>query len=115
MSELKQVILIRKDLNLSKGKAVAQGAHASCDAVFNANAKLLRNWRESGMKKVVLGVSCLDELERLLEKADASGLVTSKIRDSGKTEVACGTITCGAIGPAPEKKIDMITESLECF
>ena len=31
----KQVIVIRKDLNMRKGKMVAQGAHASMAAILN--------------------------------------------------------------------------------
>ncbi len=35
MSNLKQVIVMRTDLGMRKGKMVAQGAHASFQAVFN--------------------------------------------------------------------------------
>jgi PTH2 family peptidyl-tRNA hydrolase len=31
----KQVIIIRKDLNMRKGKMIAQGAHASMKAIFD--------------------------------------------------------------------------------
>ena len=33
---MKQVIILRKDLNMRKGKMVAQGAHASIEAMFAA-------------------------------------------------------------------------------
>ncbi|NCC70663.1 aminoacyl-tRNA hydrolase, partial [bacterium] len=99
MSELKQIILVRKDLGMSKGKIGAQCAHASVEAVFQSNSKLVSKWRSSGMKKIVLGVENLEELENLLKKAFENDLVTSIISDAGRTEVEAGTKTCGAIGP----------------
>ena len=42
----KQVIVLRKDLNMRKGKMVAQGAHASMAVLLN-NGKLMRHlWGE---------------------------------------------------------------------
>lgn len=35
MSQMKQVIVLRKDLNMRKGKMVAQGAHASMKAILD--------------------------------------------------------------------------------
>lgn len=32
---VKQVIVMRKDLNMRKGKMIAQGAHASVDALLS--------------------------------------------------------------------------------
>lgn len=113
MSELKQVILMRKDLSMSKGKLVAQGAHASVDAIFDANSKLVKKWRTSGMKKIALKVESLEQLKELIEKAQEQDLATSLITDAGHTEVKPGTMTCGAIGPGPEVQIDKITGDLK--
>jgi PTH2 family peptidyl-tRNA hydrolase len=33
--DVKQVIIIRKDLNMRKGKMIAQGNHASMGVIFN--------------------------------------------------------------------------------
>jgi PTH2 family peptidyl-tRNA hydrolase len=113
MSELKQVLLIRKDLGMSKGKIAAQAAHASVDAVLSANKKLINNWRSQGMKKIALKVESEQELKELISKAMEADLITSMIRDAGHTEVSPGTITCGAIGPGPEVQIDKITGELK--
>ena len=115
MSELKQVILMRNDLNMSKGKMIAQGAHASVDAVLNANKKLISKWRETGMKKITLKIESEEELKILIQKAQENDLITSIIKDAGHTEVKPGTITCGAIGPGPEIQIDKITGELKIF
>ena len=52
------------------------------------------------------------ELYRYIQLAKDSSLVTSVISDAGRTIVEPGTVTCGAIGPGPEDKIDSITGDL---
>lgn len=113
MSELKQVILVRSDIKMSKGKIAAQSAHAAVDAAFSSNKKLFKNWRNAGMKKIALKVESLEQLQSLIDKAYENDLVTSIIKDAGHTEVKPGTITCGAIGPGPEIQIDKITGELK--
>jgi len=115
MSELKQVILIRKDLSMSKGKIAAQAGHACVDAVLSSNKKLIDSWRKQGMKKIALKVENEEELLKYLKKAEEAELVFSLITDAGHTEVEPGTKTCGAIGPAPESLIDKITGELKVF
>ena len=113
MSNLKQVILVRTDIKMSKGKTAAQVAHASVEAVFNSNKKLLSNWRKSGMKKITLSVETKDDLLKYKEIADENDLPTGLITDAGHTELEPGTTTCLAIGPGPEEKINKITGELK--
>jgi len=115
MGELKQVILIRKDLNMSKGKIAAQAGHACVIAVLSSNKKLIDSWNKTGMKKIALKVENEEELLKYLKKAEEEGLNFSLVQDAGHTEVAPGTKTCGAIGPAPEGLIDKITGELKMF
>lgn len=110
---LKQVILVRTDLKLPKGKLAAQVAHASVDAVLKSGASLIRNWRSTGMKKVVLKVNDLEELLKFEKEAKTHDLITALIKDAGLTTVSPGTITCLAIGPDAELKIDKVTECLK--
>mgnify|MGYP001619996829 CR=1 FL=1 len=110
---MKQVILVRTDLNLSKGKMSSQVSHASVEAVLKSDKKIINKWRKEGMKKVVLKVKDSDELLKYKKEAETIGLVTALITDSGKTEVKPGTITCLAIGPDEEESIDKITEKLK--
>ena len=115
MSELKQVILIRKDLNMSKGKIAAQAGHACVDATLSSNKKLIDSWRKQGMKKIALKVENEEELLKYLKKAEDAQITFSLITDAGHTEIEPGTKTCGAIGPAPESLIDKITGELKMF
>jgi peptidyl-tRNA hydrolase, PTH2 family len=111
--DYKQVILIRKDLKLPKGKMAAQSAHASVEAVLRSNKDIIKNWRSEGMKKVVLEITDLKELYKYKQMAEDFGLTTAVITDAGHTVVAPGTTTCMAIGPDEEEKIDKITGQLK--
>jgi PTH2 family peptidyl-tRNA hydrolase len=109
----KQVILVRMDLKLPKGKLAVQVAHASVEAFHRSNKDIIKYWRSEGMKKVVLEVANLQEMYRYKQQADDLGLVTAVITDAGHTVVAPGTTTCVAIGPADEETIDRITGKLK--
>jgi len=110
---MKQVIIVRQDLKLPKGKMSAQVAHASVEAAMKSDKKMVSEWRLSGAKKVVLKVKDKDELFRYKQMAEDIGLKTAVITDAGKTVIAPGTITCMAIGPDEEEKIDKITGKLK--
>ena len=109
---MKQVILVRHDLKLSRGKLVSQCSHASVEAVLKSNKEKINEWRKFS-KKVVLKVRDEKELLSLKKLADKEKLVTALIKDAGRTEVKPGTITCLAIGPDEDKKIDKITGKLK--
>ena len=111
--QLKQVILVRSDLKLPRGKMCSQVAHASVDCVLKSPKRLVKKWRDTGMPKIVLKVKNLAELKKLQDKAMQEGLVTSLITDAGHTVVEPGTVTCLGIGPNAEGKIDKITENLD--
>ncbi len=112
MSEYKQVIVVRKDLNLSVGKTAAQAAHASV-AAYGKTGKIIRDsWERGGAKKVVLAVNSETELINLFEKAKRRSLPTALIKDAGMTEIPAGTVTALAIGPEKADLIDKITGEL---
>lgn len=110
---MKQVIVIRSDLGLSKGKLAAQAAHASLAAYKRAGAAAREEWEKSGSKKVVLKVAGLAELDEIFLLAKREKLPAEKITDAGHTEVPEGTVTCVGIGPAEEEKIDRVTGKLK--
>ncbi|MBN2014506.1 MAG: peptidyl-tRNA hydrolase [Candidatus Altiarchaeota archaeon] len=108
---MKQVIVVRKDLRLSKGKLAAQVAHAAVEAA--EKSKWRKEWMRDMQKKSVLGCSNLEELMGIYEEAKKTGLPVSLISDAGRTEIPPGTVTCVGIGPAPEEDIDKITGKLK--
>ena len=111
-TDYKQVILVREDLNMPKGKIAAQACHASVESVHRASQSDVKAWRKEGMKKIVLKVDSETELYRYIQQAKDAGLTTAIITDAGHTVVEPGTTTCGAIGPNKEKEIDLVTGSL---
>lgn len=110
----KQVILVRDDLKLPKGKLAAQVAHASVGAMIKSHKDDIDRWRKEGMKKVVLRVKDLEELLSYKKLAEDAGLMSSIIEDAGHTVVEPGTITCLGIGPDKEEKVDKVTGKLKC-
>jgi len=112
MPQLKQVILVRKDLELPKGKLAAQAAHAAVEAVLKSDQKMVQAWSKQGMPKIVLKVQDEKQLLEYFEKAKDAKLTASLIIDAGRTVVAPDTKTCVGIGPDDEKKIDAITKNL---
>ncbi|MBI4146771.1 peptidyl-tRNA hydrolase [Candidatus Woesearchaeota archaeon] len=113
MTDYKQVILVRDDLKLTKGKMSAQVSHASVGAVLKSHKDDVKRWQDQGMKKVVLRVKDLDELLAFKRKAEDAGLVVSLVTDAGHTQLEPGTVTCLGIGPDSSAKIDKVTGSLK--
>lgn len=111
----KQVIAVRKDLRMSKGKIAVQVAHAAVTASEKAKEQKREwweKWMEEGQCKVVVKVNSLEELLSIKSEAEKNGIVAELIQDRGLTEVPPGTITCVGIGPAPSELIDKITGNL---
>lgn len=107
---MKLVLLARTDLAMSCGKIAAQVAHAAVLAALNGLGTAdFVTWLEQGQPKVVLRVGDANELRRLAEAGKQAGLPISLVADAGRTELAPGTQTCAAIGPAEDRRIDAIT------
>ncbi len=124
----KQVIIMRNDLNMRKGKIAAQAAHASIGAVLSICSykenvievplnELIRPWLiEGAFTKICVQISGEEELKELINKAKELNLPACLITDSGKTEFnGVATITCGCIGPAEANDIDVLTGHLKLF
>jgi PTH2 family peptidyl-tRNA hydrolase len=113
--EYKQVLVIRMDLKMSRGKIAVQIAHAAVSAAEEARKHSLVSWRGwlwEGQKKVAVKVSSEEELLTLRDKAIKVGLPVHLIRDRGLTELPPGTTTALGIGPARTETVDKITGDL---
>ncbi|KAG5456400.1 MAG: peptidyl-tRNA hydrolase [Olpidium bornovanus] len=95
-----QVLVVRTDLGMSKGKAAAQ---------------LLRAWEYNGQPKVALQCKDQDEILELQACAESLGLVTKVVQDAGRTQVAAGSRTVLGIGPGPVEVINKVTGRLKLY
>ncbi len=114
--EMKQVLVIRSDLKMGKGKMVAQAAHGAVSAYIEAtrhHPEWAKKWVKHGQKKIAVKVSGEADLLKLADVAVDLGLPCALIRDAGHTQLDPGTLTVLGIGPAPEKKIDILTGDLK--
>jgi len=111
--KMKQVIVIRSDLNMSTGKIAAQACHASLGSYKKASDQSIKKWELEGEKKVVVKVKDLEELFHIRELLKSTDIPFYMVRDAGRTELPKSTITCLGIGPDEDGKIDKITQDLK--
>lgn len=128
---IKQVIVIRRDLRMRRGKEIAQGAHASMAWLrqrvlqgLNTSgatdlvelSEVERTWLERSNRKVTVKVGSEPELMEVYEQALRAGLVAYLITDGGLTEFGgVPTRTCLGIGPDYDDRIDPVTGDLELY
>ena len=135
---VKQVIVMRTDLNMRKGKMIAQGAHASMahlanvvSDLYSTNLSAANQGQDKqsilevldiddqafylgNFRKVCLQIPSEDELLDILSEAKSANLKAYLITDSGLTEFnGVPTNTCLAIGPHQDEAIDPITGHLK--
>jgi peptidyl-tRNA hydrolase, PTH2 family len=113
MVETKQVIVVRMDVRMGKGKLVAHAAMAAAEESRGMRGSWYQAWKEQGQAKVVVKGADEAELQDLFKKARAMGLPSSLIQDAGHTQLEPGTVTCLGIGPAPAEQIDRLTGQLK--
>ena len=112
----KQVIIMRADLKMGKGKMAAQCSHASLAAFKKTereHIEVARQWEMEGQKKVVLKVNSKEELIENFELAKRGEIPAELIRDAGHTQIEPGTHTCVGIGPWDEEELDKLFGKLK--
>jgi PTH2 family peptidyl-tRNA hydrolase len=123
--QAKQVIVMRKDLGMRKGKMIAQGAHASLKVLTDRKRNVdadsytieltpaLAAWLTGRFTKVCVSVESEAALDAIVERARAANVPVALIVDAGKTEFhGVPTKTCCAVGPAWTDEVDAITGEL---
>jgi PTH2 family peptidyl-tRNA hydrolase len=121
---VKQVIVIRKDLKMRRGKEIAQAAHSSMafltknrdqyDSINPTDIQI--KWMNDSFRKICLQVDSLEELHQISLNAELHNIECHIVTDSGFTEFhGVPTITCLALGPDYADKIDQITGNLKLY
>ena len=135
---VKQLIIIRKDLGMNKGKLAAQAAHASMGALLKAftdmtddlhasdgedfirvycsDSEVLNEWLDGSFAKIALAVNSEAELQACVELAKEHNLLYSYIVDNGTTVFnGVPTPTCVGIGPAKSEVLDALFSNLKLY
>jgi peptidyl-tRNA hydrolase, PTH2 family len=111
--DIKFVIVVRKDLEMGCGKIAAQVGHACSSVVYN-NIDNVYDWINFGnQKKSVLKIKSESDLIELIKKAKELKILTTVIRDAGKTQINPNTLTCCGFGPERSNKLDKLTGHLK--
>ena len=129
---VKQVLCVRRDLNMRKGKIAAQCAHASLKVFLDKatidyenrtglgadlNLRLTPEmlfWMDGVYAKICVSVDSEAELLEVYQKALDADIPCSLITDAGLTEFNnVPTKTVVAIGPAKTEEINKITGGLK--
>lgn len=109
----KLTLVVRGDLGMGRGKIAAQAAHAAVSAALaGLGTEDFHDWLRDGQPKIVLRADSEEQLRGIADKATAAGLAVEVIHDAGRTQIEAGTITCCAIGPAQDARIDAVTGDL---
>jgi PTH2 family peptidyl-tRNA hydrolase len=138
----KQMIVMRRDLRMRKGKIAAQAGHACVEATLMALAREgrldevrltpdegwvylehpegeatpLSDWFDAGVAKVCVYVDSEEELLDIADQGREQGFLVALIKDAGFTEFhGEPTFTCLAFEPLPAEKIDPITGELPLY
>ena len=114
--EIKLVLCVRQDIQMSEGKKCAQCSHASIGCyqiALQQNTTLLLQWNLTGAKTVVLKIDSLELMNTIRETCNYLQLINYSVCDAGRTEVSPGTYTVIGIGPGPASLIDAITGDLK--
>lgn len=131
--QAKQVIVIRRDLKMRRGKEIAQGAHASgawlAQRLEQGKQKSSGWWQDyhivlgpaeqawitGRFTKITCQVPDLPALLAVYEAAREAGLTAYLITDAGLTEFKEPTITALGIGPGWSDEVDKVTGELELY
>lgn len=126
---IRQMLIVRKDLRVRRGKEISQNCHASLGIFFRRMERIgdtneyrivmtddMVAWKEGIFTKICVSVNSEAELLEVYAKAEAAGLPCILIEDRGLTEFhGVLTRTCVAIGPAKKSELDPITGNLPLY
>jgi PTH2 family peptidyl-tRNA hydrolase len=120
---VKQLIIIRRDLKMRRGKEIAQGAHASMMFLMRLlkdpdahMSKAQAEWIEGSFTKVVLQVADGVTLLACYQRACMNEIEAHLVTDNGTTEFGgVRTNTAVAIGPERSSVLDPLFGMLKLY
>ena len=122
--EVKMVLVIRQDLQMTKGKIAAQCCHAAlaCYRLIatdptkeSYNLPMTQRWLYNGQAKITLKCPNKETMDLLFATAMSLGVNSYVVHDAGRTQIASGSATVLGLGPAPKALLDQITGDLKLY
>lgn len=112
---MKLAIVVRKDLGMSCGKIAGQVGHASVMAYKSGLnfTEIAYKWYNEGQKKIVLKTENGESLAIIASNAELEHINVHYVRDFGLTQIEPNTLTCIAIGPDEDEKINSVVGGLK--
>ena len=112
---MKQIIIVRKDLKMSKGKTAAQVGHAVVTSMMMSGSWKRIKWIMNKQTKIILEVANEAKIHDIYALLKSNKIKSKAIIDAGRTEVKPGTLTCLAIEIVDEKRsiIDALLSDLK--
>lgn len=101
---------------MSKGKIAAQCCHAAVgvfEKALKKDPESLKIWQYTGQAKVAVKTDSLEEIQQIAANAKKLGIITSMVRDAGRTQIAPNSVTVLGVGPAPKDIVDKVTGHLK--
>lgn len=134
--KLKMWILVRKDLNMRKGKMIAQSGHGVLEGLFgdvmnslataldqnpdaeHVTAKLemqatIIKWWTTGQTKITIGAKSEQDLFDTQKAVNDRGIRAIIIQDNGLTEFKGKTYTVCVLGPCRPSQVKDITDKFD--
>ena len=111
----KMVLCVNTSLKMDKGKIAAQCGHATLGA-YKMSLKFAKSnvqwWERTGQAKIAVKVT-EEQMFAVAKAAEEIGVVNYIVMDAGKTQIAAGSQTVCAIGPAPVHVVNEITKTFK--
>jgi peptidyl-tRNA hydrolase, PTH2 family len=128
-TKLKQVLVVRRDLKMSKGKLAGQAGHAFSGFLRQYVHRLTLGWAVGNddpnlteaqieyccsplHRKVVVATENLESLLEIHQMALARSIYSYLVTDAGLTQFDGPTQTCCAIGPETDEVLEGLTGHL---
>lgn len=124
MNNVKQVIVVRKDLRMRRGKVASYVAHVASKFLVENNeaergdelhVKLSPSeaeWLRGPSTRIVLGAPSEEAMKSIIFKAEMAGIDVHSVSGRTKQEEE-KTVICVALGPDESNLIDQITGHLK--
>ena len=109
-------LFVNKGIKMSTGKAIAQGAHAACEAVRISNHDMVKAWNEFGFyTKMIMEARDENHLKDIQKYLDDRGVKSILIIDEGRTEIPKHTPTALGVEVIDKNVLGPLFQEFDLF